>query len=82
MRDIIGPGLGYILARFILLPGLFSFLGIMIFANGVFLIPIPEYEILGMFMFLLGLTSIVSAIIYTIFLNRVSKFFIIVCLNQ
>ena len=85
MRDIIGPGLAYILARFILLPGIFIIVGWSIFAQGVLLAGrsgVFEFEVLGIFAALVGLVGIASAILYTIFLERINKFFTIVSVIQ
>ena len=85
MRDIIGPGLAYILARFILLPGIFIIVGWSIFAQGVLLAGrsgVFEFEVLGIFAAPVGLVGIASAILYTIFLERINKFFTIVSVME
>jgi len=85
MRDIIGPAGTYLLARFILLPGIFIIVGWSIFAQGVLFAGrsgVFEFEVLGIFAALVGLVGIASAILYTIFLERINKFFTIVSVIQ
>tara|TARA_B100000686_G_scaffold307782_1_gene348265 strand:+ start:121 stop:573 length:453 start_codon:yes stop_codon:yes gene_type:complete len=73
--------IGYLLARFILLPGIFIIVGWSIFAQGILLAGrsgVFEFEVLGIFAAFVGIVGIVSAILYAIFLERINKFFTIV----